>query len=193
MSRELLNFLDSGPPPIVFTLGSTAVWVARDFYRESIEATKRLGRRAVLLIGDERNRPAELPEGIIAVDYAPYQALFPRSAAVVHSGGAGTTAQAMLAGAPTLIVPFAFDQFDNADHAKTLGTSLTVYRENYFAPRVSRELDRLLRSDNYSAKAHQVSNQLKEENGPANAADLIEQQLELSRNPEEELVYASGD
>jgi len=52
MSPALLSFLDSGPPPIVFTLGTSAVWVARDFYRESVAAAKRLGRRAVLLIGD---------------------------------------------------------------------------------------------------------------------------------------------
>ena len=57
MPPELTRFLDNGPPPIVFTLGSSAVWVARDFFRESIDAAKRLGRRAVLLIGDERNLP----------------------------------------------------------------------------------------------------------------------------------------
>jgi len=193
MSPELLRFLDSGPPPIVFTLGSTAVWVARDFYRESIEAGRRLGRRAVLLVGDERNRPTELPEGMIAIDYAPYQSLLPRAAAVVHSGGVGSTAQALLAGAPTLIIPFAFDQFDNADHALTLGTSRTVYRSQYFAPRVSRELDRLLRSEKYSARAREVSLKLKAENGPATAADLIEKQLELTGNAAEELAYASGD
>jgi len=193
LSPELLKFLDSGPPPIVFTLGSTAVWVARDFYRESIEAAKRLGRRAILLVGDERNRPAELPEGMIAIDYAPYQSLLPRAAAVVHSGGAGTTAQAMLAGAPTIIIPFAFDQFDNADHALRLGTSRTVYREHYFAPRVARDLDQLLRNGSYSAKAREVSLKLKNENGPATAADLIEKELEISKGATEELAYASGD
>src|SRR6267378_3008856 len=67
MPPELAKFLDDGPPPIVFTLGSSAVWVARDFYHESIAAAKMLGRRAVLLIGDYRNRPAEvLPPEVIA-------------------------------------------------------------------------------------------------------------------------------
>src|SRR5687768_10666969 len=84
---ELSRFLDSGPPPIVFTLGSSAVWVARDFFRESIEAAKRLGQRAVLLIGDERNHPGQLPEGMIAVNYVPYQSLMPRASVVVHHGG----------------------------------------------------------------------------------------------------------
>jgi len=66
MPTELLEFLDAGSPPIVFTLGSSAVWVARDFFQESIAATKTLGRRAVLLIGDDRNRLAEkLPPEIL--------------------------------------------------------------------------------------------------------------------------------
>jgi rhamnosyltransferase subunit B len=90
----------------------------------------------VLLIGDERNLPHSLPEGIIALDYAPYQSLLPKACAVVHHGGVGTTSQGLLAGVPTLIVPFAFDQADNAEHARKVGTSRTLYRGKYFAPRV---------------------------------------------------------
>ena len=131
MPPELSRFLDDGPPPIVFTLGSSAVWVARDFYRESIAAAKLLGRRAVLLIGDDRNRSDEpLPPEVIAVNYAPFEALLPRACAMVHHGGVGTTSQGLRAGVPTLIVPFAFDQPDNAAHAERLGTSRTLPREN---------------------------------------------------------------
>ncbi len=191
MPPELSRFLDTGAPPLVFTLGSSAVWVARDFFDESIEATKRLGRRAVLLIGDERNRPPSLPEGIIAVDYAPYQSLLPRACAVVHHGGVGTTSQGLLAGVPTLIVPFAFDQSDNAEHAYKIGTSRTLYRKNYLAPRVAKELHELLSNPTYARRALEVSNQLKQEDGPGRAADLIDQVLSVSRT--EELVYASGN
>ena len=140
IQTELTRFLQNGPPPIVFTLGSSAVWVARDFFQESIQAAKRLGRRAVLLIGDERNLPHSLPEGIIALDYAPYQSLLPKACAVVHHGGVGTTSQGLLAGVPTLIVPFAFDQADNAEHARKIGTSRTLYRNKYFAPESQQSL-----------------------------------------------------
>ena len=190
---ELLDFLDSGPPPIVFTLGSSAVWIGREFFRESIEAAKQLGQRAVLLVGDERNLPGPLPAGVIAVDYVPYEALLPRASVVVHHGGVGTTAQGLLAGVPTLIVPFAFDQSDNAEHASRLGVSRTVYRNKYRAARVARELDRLLREPGYAQRAREVSAQLKQENGPARAADLIEQVLDGTPNRVEEPVYASGD
>jgi UDP:flavonoid glycosyltransferase YjiC (YdhE family) len=189
---ELTRFLDNGAPPIVFTLGTSAVWVARDFYEESIRAAKRLGRRAVLLIGDERNLPRALPEGVIALDYVPYQSILPRACAVVHHGGVGTTSQGLLSGVPTLIVPFAFDQSDNAEHARKLGTSRTLYRNKYLAPRIASELEELLRQSPYARRAIDVSTRLKQENGPARAADLIEQVLAGTRNSQKELAYASG-
>ena len=192
MPVELEEFLAAGPPPIVFTLGTSAVWVARDFFQESIEAAQRLGRRAVLLIGDERNRLATVPDGMIAVNYAPYQSLLPRASVVVHHGGVGTTAQALLAGVPTLIVPFAFDQSDNAEHARRLGTSRTVYRNSYRAPRLERELRELLERPDYRRKAVAVSNKLKQENGPARAADLIENLSGPTSNKDRELVDAAG-
>jgi rhamnosyltransferase subunit B len=193
MPPQLSDFLDSGPPPILFTLGSSAVWIGREFFRESIEAAKQLGQRAVLLIGDERNHPGELPEDMIAVDYVPYEMLMPRASVVVHHGGVGTTSQGLLAGVPTLIVPFAFDQSDNADHAARLGVSRTVYRNKYRAPRVAAELNRLLSEAEYAIRAREVSAQLKQENGPARAADLIEQFLDGTPNRVEELAYASGN
>ena len=190
---ELADFLDSGPPPIVFTLGSSAVWIGREFYRESIEAAKQLGQRAVLLIGDERNHPGvALPDGMIAVDYVPFESLLPRASVAVHHGGVGTTSHGLLAGVPTLIVPFAFDQSDNAEHAQRLGVSRTLYRNKYRAPRIARELHRLLTEPGFAQRARDVSRQLKQENGPARAADLIEQVLS-TRNNIEELAYASCD
>jgi rhamnosyltransferase subunit B len=191
--EELTRFLQNGAPPIVFTLGSSAVWVARDFFEESIEAAKRLGRRAVLLIGDERNLPRSLPEGFIALDYVPYQLLLPGACAVVHHGGVGTTSQGLLAGVPTLIVPFAFDQSDNAEHARKLGTSRTLYRNNYTATQAANELNVLLKEASYARKATEVSQKLKREDGPARASDFIEQALNERPNRKEELVYASGD
>jgi rhamnosyltransferase subunit B len=192
MSRELNAFLDAGSPPIIFTLGSSAVWVARDFFHESIEATKKLGRRAVLLIGDERNNLPALPADIFAADYAPYQTLLPRAAAIVHHGGVGTTSQAMLAGVPTLIVPFAFDQSDNADHARRLGTSITLYRKHYKSSRIAGELRRLLTEKSFAESAHSVSTTIRKENGPAAAADLIERHP-TRREGTEEFAYASGN
>jgi UDP:flavonoid glycosyltransferase YjiC (YdhE family) len=175
ISPDLEKFLDEGPAPIVFTLGSSAVFVADDFYHESIAAARTLKRRAVLLIGDERNRPKEeLPEGVVAFDYAPYSLILPRAAVVVHQGGVGTTGQALRAGVPTLIVPFNHDQPDNAYRVERLGVGRTLSRTKYRAANVARELDRLLTDNSYPMKAAAVGRQVRGEDGALNAADAIE-------------------
>jgi UDP:flavonoid glycosyltransferase YjiC (YdhE family) len=99
----------------------------------------------------------------------------------------------LLAGIPTLIVPFAFDQSDNAEHALKMGASRTLYRDKYDAPRVANELEELLRHPWYARRALEVSQRLKQENGPARAADLIEHILTGTRNRTEEAAYATGD
>ena len=195
MPPDLSRFLDQGPAPIVFTLGSSAVWVAQDFFHESIAAAKKLGRRAVLLIGDDRNRPEEsLPAEIIAIDYAPFESLLARACVMIHHGGVGTTSQGLRAGIPSLIVPFAFDQSDNAAHAERLGTSRILNRKQYFARRVAKELDILLSRPQYAHKAKEVSERLGHENGSVVACDLIENffaGVQGSRE-KEELTFASS-
>ena len=176
----LARFLDDGAPPIVFTLGTSAVLDAGRFYEESAEAARRLGRRAVLLVGREtNNRPARLPEGVAAFDYAPYSELLPRAAAVVHQGGIGTTAQALRSGRPMLVVPFAHDQPDNADRAARLGVARVVPRARYDASRASRELGRLLGEPSYQVRASDVAERILAEDGVATACDALETMMDI--------------
>ena len=178
MPPGLTEFLDAGPPPIVFTLGSSAFWVARDFYRDSIEAAEALGQRALLLIGHERNLPASpLRDGIAAFEYAPFGEVLPRSRAVVHQGGVGTTAQGMRSGKPVLIVPHAHDQFDNAARVERLGAARVLPRPRYNAQTATRELRMLLDDPSYSEAAKKVGEVVSQEDGTRVAADEIEQVL----------------
>jgi MGT family glycosyltransferase len=180
ISPELEKFLDDGEPPIVFTLGSSAIFVAEDFYRESVKAASMLKRRAALLIGDARNAPKEpLPEGIIAFDYAPYGQILPRAAAIVHQGGVGTTGQALRAGVPTLIVPFNHDQPDNAFRVARLGVGRTIARKKYTAANAAEELEILLTNREYSDKAGAVGRLVRAEDGARTAADEIEKFLKV--------------
>ncbi|MEM9215447.1 MAG: glycosyltransferase [Cyanobacteria bacterium P01_F01_bin.150] len=176
LSPELDSFLNSGDPPLVFTLGSAMVSAPGDFYTESLKAAVKLGRRAVLLLG-ENPPPANLPASIFACDYAPYSELFPRACAIIHQGGAGTTAQALKAKRPTLIMPFTFDQPDNADRVQKLGTSRTIMRKKYLAPRIVKELNRLLDDPGYAASAEEVGLIVRAENSVGAACDAIEKQL----------------
>lgn len=191
MQPELARFLDGGPPPIVFTLGSSAFWVANDFYRDSIKAAQVLGRRALLLIGHQRNMPSgQLPEGIAAFEYAPFSEVFPRALAIVHSGGVGTTAQGLRAGRPVLVVPHAHDQFDNAARVVRLGCGRAIPRPRYNAATAIKELEALLARQDYFTNAAEVAWQVQNENGARAAADAIEEVL-MNQRPME-LDYAAG-
>ncbi|MDY6984229.1 MAG: glycosyltransferase, partial [Pseudomonadota bacterium] len=168
-----VDFLDAGDAPLVFTLGSAAVHVAGDFYRESVEAARLLGRRAILLTGTEAQMPDDLPDGIVAFPYAPFGALFPRATAIVHQGGVGTTGQALCAGVPTLIVPFSHDQPDNAARTVRLGTGRTLARAEYKAPRVAQELATLLHDEACASHAEAVGKIVRAEHGARHAVDLL--------------------
>jgi rhamnosyltransferase subunit B len=179
LSPELDRFLDAGEAPIVFTLGSAAVMAPGQFYEESIKAAKRLNRRAVLLIG-KNVPPANLSDSIIVVNYAPYSQIFSRACAIVHQGGIGTTAQALQAGRPTIVMPYSIDQPDNAARVERLGTSRTVSRKQYVAERVAQQLDELLENPNYAARAAEVGAIIRAENGVKVACDAIEKQLKAT-------------
>lgn len=153
LSPDLARFLDAGPAPVVFTLGSSAVFAAGEFYAESLAAARKIGRRAVLLVGrDPRNVPAAgVPDGVFVTEYAPYSALFSRAAATVHHGGVGTTAQALRAGKPMIVVPWSHDQPDNAMRIHRLGVGRVIPRGRYRRDRVARELELVLENSAYSA------------------------------------------
>ena len=176
-SPDLLKFLDEGPPPIVFTLGSSAVWVARDFYRDSVVASQALGRRALLLVGPPRNMPATLPDGVAAFEYAPYSEVLPRACAIVHQGGVGTTGQGTRSGKPVLILPHAHDQFDNAARVARLGCGRVLPRPRYNAETAIRELRMLLDDPKYAESAAKVGEVVRGEQGARVAADEIEKVL----------------
>jgi UDP:flavonoid glycosyltransferase YjiC (YdhE family) len=129
-----------------------------------------------MLIG--KNAPPDhLSDGIIAVSYAPYSQIFPRACAIVHQGGIGTTAQALRAGRPTLVMPYSHDQPDNAARVERLGTSRTIPRQKYAAERVTRQLGELLENPNYAVKAAEIGAIIQAEDGVNVACDAIEKQL----------------
>ena len=177
LDPNLLKFLDAGEPPVVFTLGSSAIYAAGDFYRESVAAARAAGVRALLLTGEPWNRPAEMPEGVAAFDYAPYGELLPRARAVVHQGGIGTTAQGLRAGMPALVVPFSHDQFDNGSRVARVGAGRGLPRAKYNASSAAKELRALLADAGYTTRAAEIGRQLRAENGASAAADAIEEVL----------------
>jgi MGT family glycosyltransferase len=182
---RLESFLKEGPPPIVFTLGSSLIMDARDFYIESIEAAKKIGHRAVLLTGRTVKNvlPQPLPPGMISLDYIPFGYIFPRAAAIVHHGGIGTLAEALRSGRPMLIVPVAHDQPDNAYRAREINVARCLQRVKYSRDRAANELQKLLTNKAYEVSSRQIGNVVDHELGIDQACDVIEEILNNSGRP----------
>jgi UDP:flavonoid glycosyltransferase YjiC (YdhE family) len=175
LDAELRAFVDAGDPPIVFTLGTSAAGAPGTFYEESARAAAMLGRRAVLLVGKYASEPEARawPSHVFAARYAPHAPLFRRAAATVHHGGIGTLAQALRAGRPTLVVPHAHDQPDNAARASRLGVARVLDARHYIASRVAAHLQALLDDETYARRARDVGAAIAAERGTDAACDVI--------------------
>lgn len=168
----LTEFLKSGPPPVLFTLGSSAVMRPGSFYEESTAAARKLGIRAVMLAGNYA--PKQSSGDVYVTDYASYSEIMPCVAASVHSGGIGTCAQALHSGRPMLVVPWSHDQPDNAERLRKLGVSRTIERSRYTAATASQNLDRLFHEPSYEASAAQIAGNLAKEDGLSATCNSLE-------------------
>jgi UDP:flavonoid glycosyltransferase YjiC (YdhE family) len=177
LSEELERFLDTGDPPVVFTLGSSAVTAGRAFYEAGVAAARGLGRRAVL-VGEHEVAPDD--SGVLHVDAAPYGALFPRASVVVHPGGIGTVARTLLAGRPSLVVPVAHDQPDNGARLARLGVARTLRPRRCTVAHFTRELERL-HAPEWALRAAEVARQVRAEPGAQGACEALEELHGTSR------------
>ncbi len=175
----LRRFLDQGEPPIVFTLGSSATLASQAlrFYGASVDAARRLGKRAVMLVGPSGFEPSGAPGDVAACHverFVSLAALFPHALAVVHHGGAGTLHHGLQAGRPALIVPFAFDQADHALRAERMGIARVLFPAHYTATRVADTLGSLLDDAALGARAREVAERVAEDRGPVAACIALE-------------------
>jgi rhamnosyltransferase subunit B len=173
--ENLQKFLDAGPPPLMFTLGSFVGANAGDFYEVSLEAARALKMRALLVVGEYGARKQELnrSDDVLIVPYAAYSTLFARCAAIVHQGGIGTSAQALRSGRPQLVVPFSGDQPDNALRLMRLGVARSLRRKDYRVSRVVEALGDLVGDPRYAARAREASERVRSEDGAQRAAELL--------------------
>jgi len=174
LALEIEEFLHRGEPPVLFTLGSTAVQSPGVFYQSACAGLQTLGLRGILLIGPEENRPARLPDSILAVSYAPYGLLMPRVRSVAHQCGIGTLSHALRAGVPSVACPFAFDQPNNARRIEALGVAEVVLPHQHTARHVERALQRLLASE-APARARRLGEVIRAEDGVAQACAILEE------------------
>jgi rhamnosyltransferase subunit B len=176
LPSDLEEFLSSGAPPLVVTLGSFAVEFPGDFYDVSLAAARALGERIVLLVGAGRSEHyrTHRSAAVFICDYAPFSQLFRRARAIVHQGGIGTVGQSLRAGKPQLIVPVLADQFDNAARVVRLGVARAVPRRRYTKGRAISALGSLLGNSDYTSRAAALAPIVAHEDGAEQAARVID-------------------
>ena len=171
---ELTGFLDGGEAPVVFTAGS-AMAQGKEFFKTSVEVCRAGNWRGLLLTQFPEQLPASLPDGVQPFGYVPFSAVLPRAAAFVHHGGIGTTAQALAAGVPQLIVPMTHDQPDNAVRILRLGVGDFILPYKYKTTAVTRAVDRLIKSDSVKDQCRRRAGEMAAANAIDNTCLLIEQ------------------
>lgn len=174
LDPRLETFVEAGPPPLVFSLGSVVVHDGEPFYRAAIAAARQLNERSIVLCGpDSPLLGMDFGADVCVTAYAPHSLLFPRARAVIHHGGIGSTGQALRAGRPQLVTPVFADQFDNGWRCERIGVAETLDYKNWTAGRAARSLKRLLASPAMAEKAQAVAAQVALETGADTAADFL--------------------
>lgn len=170
----LSAFLAAGDAPVAFTYGS-AMRHGGAFFDTAVELCRRTGRRGVLLAPQGGQIPGDLPPHVIHVPYAPLSALLPACAALVHHGGVGTVAQALAAGVPQLVVPVAFDHFDEARRLTERRLGATIHRRLFSPGRAARALTRLLADPHVARACAEAKGRMAGEDDPiSRACDRVE-------------------
>lgn len=163
-------FLAAGSPPICVGFGSMPSPDPSALAREVVGALARAGRRGILLSGWGALGEVELPETVLALEGAPHDWLYPRCAAVVHHGGAGTTSAALRAGVPSLVVPFMADQWFWGSRVAAIGAGPSWFpRRKLTAERFGDVLRDLVENPEYREGARRAATALAAEDGVARA------------------------
>ncbi|QTE03001.1 glycosyltransferase [Streptomyces cyanogenus] len=169
-SPDLLAFLESGPPPVYVGFGSMSSSDDGVTGRVVRAALRRAGLRGVLT-GDS----ATSDDDVLVVDDVPHGWLFPRMAAVVHHGGAGTTAAALRAGVPSLVCPFFGDQPYWAERVHRLGAGPKPLPARHLTvPVLAERLRAVVRNSEYTEAARRLSRALHAEDGVAEACRVLD-------------------
>jgi sterol 3beta-glucosyltransferase len=177
-SSELQEFLEAGEPPVYVGFGSMAGRNPEQFTAIVLEALAQTRQRGLLLTGWGGIQAMSVPDNVFVVDSAPHHWLFPRMAAVVHHGGAGTTAEGLRAGVPSVIVPFIVDQPFWGKRIQALGVGPAPIPRNKLAvEKLAHAIQVASAHPEVKQRAAALGQAIRAENGVANAVKIIRQYL----------------
>lgn len=169
-------FLDTGDPPVYIGFGSMSGQDPEKLAGVVLEALAISNQRGVLLTGWGGLRLESLPRHVFVLESAPHAWLFPRMAAVVHHGGAGTTAEGLRAGVPSIILPFVLDQPFWGARVAAMGLGpAPVPQKKLTAERLAGAIHTAVSDPGMKERARLVGEAVRAENGVGNAVEIIQQ------------------
>ena len=176
---DLQAFLEAGAPPVYIGFGSMTGTNPEAKARMVLEALAATGQRGLLARGWGALKADALPPNVFMIDSAPHDWLFERVAAVVHHGGAGTTAAGLRAGKPTVIVPFMGDQFFWGDRVAALGVGTQPIPQKSLTTDALADAIRAAVNDaGIRQRAADLGAKLRAEDGVGRAVAFIERQAQ---------------
>ena len=176
-----MNFLEASSPPIYIGFGSMTTRKPEETTALVINALKQTNQRAILASGWGGLQKADLPESIFMIDSIPHSWLFPRVAAVVHHGGAGTTAAGFSAGVPSIVIPFFADQPYWGQRVADLGVGpAPIPRQKLTVDRLAQAIQIAVTDKAMRQRAVDIGSKIQREDGIARAVEII-QKLDISR------------
>lgn len=176
--HEFETFLDTGKPPVYVGFGSMAGSQPERLAAMVLEALAKSGQRGLLLTGWGGMRALSAPDSVFVVEAAPHSWLFPRTAAVVHHGGAGTTAEGLRAGVPSLILPFAVDQAFWGKRIRALGAGPEpIPLKKLTADKLAQAIREAVAQTGIRRRAAALGEAIRVEDGVGQAVSIIRQYL----------------
>jgi sterol 3beta-glucosyltransferase len=171
----LVEFLRAGSPPVYVGFGSMSSQDPRQTADLILRALARTGQRAILLSGWDGLSATDVPRSVFVVDSAPFAWLFPRVAAVVHHGGAGTTAAGLRAGVPSLVLPFFGDQPFWGQRVAELGVGpAPISRQKLTVERLAQAIDQAVTDQAMRQRAANLGTKIRAEDGVAGAVAIVQ-------------------
>jgi sterol 3beta-glucosyltransferase len=181
-SAELQAFLEKGEPPVYVGFGSMGGRNPEDFAAIVLQALAKSGQRGLLLTGWGGMNVMSVPDNVFVVNSAPHSWLFPRMAAVVHHGGAGTAAEGLRAGVPTVIVPFIVDQSFWGKRVKDLGVGPEpIPAKKLTADKLASAIQTATTDSKMKERAAALGKAIRAENGVGTAVKIVQQYLGESK------------
>ena len=177
-SNDLQAFLDKGEPPVYVGFGSMGGRNPEGLTAIVLRALAKSGRRGLLLTGWGGMKAMSVPDDVFVLNSAPHRWLFPRMAAVVHHGGAGTTAEGLRAGVPTVIVPFVVDQPFWGRRVKDMGVGPEpIPSKKLTADKLATAIQTVTTDSKMKERSDALGKAIRAEDGIGNAVAIIKQYL----------------